>query len=271
MTPLIEFLRDPQAADGLNIVIELLMAITLVSVRIQAFLYLSPFFNRMAMMRIVRLGFILALSIILVPQTYETIQDTPDFQKKFLALVIKEFVIGLVCGAVMWMPVRGLELTGVILDTQRGNMQALTQEPVLQAQTTPTAVFLLQMFSGYFFASGGFRLVETTLFKSAEIWAFTDPFPEWDEETLFLLVELTGILLFSAVAFALPIAGLMILADIVIAFIARSAPTLNALTFGMPVKSFILMIMLFFYMEIAYPKLIHELSNALQHIENIAQ
>jgi type III secretory pathway component EscT len=35
--------------------------------------------------------------------------------------------------------------------------------------------------------------------------------------------------------------------------LAKSAPTLNALTFGMPVKSAILLIMLLFYIEIAFP------------------
>jgi len=61
----------------------------------------------------------------------------------------------------------------------------------------------------------------------------------------------------------------MLLADIAIALIARSAPTLNALTFGMPVKSGILLIMLVFYIDIAYPTVMDSFSRALQLTEQV--
>lgn len=257
--------------EGLDIATDFVMAMTLISVRMQAFLYLSPFFSKRAMLRTVRVGFILALSIILFPPTFETIQASPDFQQQFLGLVFKEFLIGLVLGVVMWMPIRGLDLTGTILDTQRGSMQAQGLDVVFGGQTTPTAIFLLQVFSGYFFAAGGFQIVEATLFRSAEIWPFTSVLPPFSEETVFRLVELAGILFFTAVALAIPISALMLLADLVIAFIARSAPTLNALTFGMPIKSFILCIMLYFYIDVAYPKLLGELEGALALVRDLLQ
>ncbi len=254
---------------GLDIATDFMMTLTLISVRIQAFLYLSPFFTRRAMLRVVRVGFILALTIILLPATYETVRNTPDFRQQFLALTIKELVIGLVLGLVMWMPVRGLELTGVLLDTQRGNTQAMSMEMVFGAQSTATAVFLLQLFTGYFFAVGGFRIIQTTLFRSAEIWPFTEAMPLFDPKNIFMMVDLAGVLIFSAVALAIPIAALMFLADIVIAIIAKGAPSLNALTFGMPVKSFIMSIMLFFYVEIAYPRIMIELERSLEMVRNL--
>ena len=125
------------------------------------------------------------------------------------------------------------------------------------------------MFSGYFFAVGGLRLVEQTLFRSAEIWPFTAVLPPFSDETIFQLLELAGVLIFSAIALAVPISALMLLADVVIGFIARNAPTLNALTFGMPVKSSIMCIMLFFYLDIAYPKLIEQLEQTLELIEGL--
>lgn len=88
---------------------------------------------------------------------------------------------------------------------------------------------------------------------------------------MFKMVELTGVLFFSAIVVAIPIAALMMLADIIIAFLARSAPTLNALTFGMPVKSFIMCIMLFFYLDIAYPRLIAQLEGALEQVQRILE
>jgi type III secretion protein T len=268
MTPEELFLAVDQG-EGLDIATDFVMTLTLISVRIQAFLYLSPFFSRRAMLRIVRMGFIIGMAIILFPATFETVRATQDLRQSFLALVAKEFIIGLVLGVVMWMPVRGLELTGTLLDTQRGSMQAQGLEVVFGGQSTPTAIFLLQLFTGYFFAVGGFQIVQMTLFKSAEIWPFTEALPPFDEGTVFLLVELAGVLFFSAIALAIPISALMLLADIVIAFIAKNAPTLNALTFGMPVKSFIMCIMLFFYLEIAYPRIMADLERALELVRNL--
>jgi type III secretion protein T len=263
-----DLLLAVEQGEGLDIATDFLMAITLISVRIQAFLYLSPFFSRRAMLRVVRVGFILAMTIILLPATFETVRNTPDFQQQFLALTFKELIVGLVLGFLMWMPVRGLEFTGVLLDTQRGNTQAMGTEVVFGGQSTPTAIFLLQLFTGYFFAVGGFQIIQTTLFRSAEIWPFTKAMPLFEPKNVVLMVDLAGVLIFSAVALAIPIAALMFLADIVIALIARNAPTLNALIFGMPVKSFIMCIMLFFYIEIAYPRIMIELERSLEMVRN---
>ncbi len=248
---------------------DFIMALTLVGARIQAFLYLSPFFNSKAMMRTVRLGFVLALSILLVPHVFEDIQADQSVADRFLPLIMKEFLLGMVLGMIVWMPIRGLELTGVILDTQRGSTQAQGLDVVFGAQTTPTSIFLLQIFSGFFFAIGGFRMVQIILFSAAESWPFTATLPPLSDGATYLFIEFAGVLFFSAFVFALPISGLMVLADIVIAFVARSAPTLNALTFGMPVKSALLVVMLFFYMDIAFPRLINSLGEALAVLEEV--
>ena len=270
MTPE-DLIRAVNQGEGLDIAQDVIMTLVLISVRMQAFLYLSPFFGRSAMSRTVRAGFVLALSIVLFPTTFSTIRFDPDFREVFFGLVFKEILIGLILGVVMWMPVRGLDLTGTLLDTQRGSTQAMGSDVVFGGQTTTTAVFLLQVFSGYFFAVGGFRLIQNTLFRSADIWPFAEPLPLIDPNTVYKLVELAGAMFFTAIALAIPISALMLLADIVISFLARSAPTLNALTFGMPVKSFILSIMLFYYLDIAYPRIMTELDSALAVVRDLMQ
>ena len=93
--------------------------------------------------------------------------------------------------------------------------------------------------------------------------------PPLADQAAYAFIRLTGALLFTALVFALPISGFMVLADIAIAFVAKSAPTLNALTFGMPVKSAILMIMLFFYVDLAYPKLLDSFAGSLDMMESL--
>jgi len=248
-----------------------LVSITLIMSRLQAFFYLSPFFNKTSMPRIVRFGIIFSLVIILLPDTYLDISEDENIRKRFLYLVAKEVLIGLVMGLIIWSPIRGLELSGTILDTQRGSMQPIGTDAVFMAQATPTTVLLLQLFSGYFFASGGYGIVQTAIFDSASIWRFVDPAPPLNSQSLIEVLKLAGYLFFSALAFALPISALMLLSDFIIAFIAKTAPTLNALTFGMPVKTGILCFMLFFYIEVAYPKLMISFQYTLQELDRALQ
>ncbi|WP_282096260.1 EscT/YscT/HrcT family type III secretion system export apparatus protein [Epibacterium ulvae] len=247
----------------------LLMSVVLIIARIQAFLYLSPFFGKSAMTRTVRLGVILSLSFLLAPKVYIEFQTDPEKAQVFVALIFKEILLGLLLGVLMWLPVRSLELAGVLIDTQRGSTQAMGMDVIFGVQTMPTAQLLLQLFSGFFFAVGGTKIIATVLFSSAEIWPLAETLPDLQLGAAPIFINLAGVLIFSAVSFVLPISFFMVLTDIVIAYIARSAPTLSALTFGMPIKSAVASILLIFYLDIAFPRLIEMFMDATNHLEDV--
>ncbi|MEM9147431.1 MAG: flagellar biosynthetic protein FliR [Pseudomonadota bacterium] len=249
-----------------------LMSAVLVMVRMLAFTYISPFFGAKAMGRIVRVGFLLTLSFVLAPPVFTEFKSDPALADQFVLLVLKELLIGLVLGALVWMPIHGLEVAGVVLDTQRGSTMAQDFNVVFSSpQATPTAILISQIFSGFFFSIGGLLMIETVLFDSMAIWPPTEPLPPLDKDVAVLFGALAGSLLFTAIVFALPISGFMLLADIGIAFIARAAPSLNALTLGMPVKSAVLIFMLFFYMDIAFPRLIEGLGESMAVVRLVLQ
>lgn len=247
----------------------IVIALVLVTARFAAFFAASPLFSRTAMTRSIRLGIALAMAMMCAPMVAAGIaaQDNPP--DILVYLVIKEFVFGFFLGTVLWLPVRGLELAGVIIDTQRGSTQAQDFDVVFTTQTTPTAILLAQIFAGYFFSSGAFLLVLNMLFDSVSIWSPADPFPRFTDNALPLMIRFAGNLFFAALSVVLPILGFMFLADIVIAFLARSAPSLNALTFGMPVKSAVALIMLIVYLNIIYPKMIETLEHGLEMISQV--
>ncbi|WP_424978268.1 EscT/YscT/HrcT family type III secretion system export apparatus protein [Leisingera sp. S232] len=241
----------------------------LVMARFTGYFAVSPFFSKRAMGRSVRLGFILAAAFICAPPVVMELHSTPELGRNLHTLVIKEFILGFLLGVLTWLPVRGLEFAGVVLDTQRGSTQAQDYDVIFAAQTTPTAILLAQTFSAYFFTSGGLLMVLTMLFESTRIWPPAAPFPEISANSSALLIQFAGILFVTALAVAMPISGFMIIADIVIAFLARSAQSLNALTFGMPVKSGIMLILLFFYLEIVYPKIMMTFGETLAMMSKV--
>ena len=227
----------------------------LVVARFIGFFAVSPFFGKRAMGRSVRLGFILAAAFTCVPPVVVELYSAPEIGRNLHVLVLKEFTLGFLLGVLTWLPVRSLEFAAVVLETQCGSTQAQDHDVIFEAQTTPTAILLAQTFSAYFFTSGGLLMVLTLLFESTRIWPPAAPFPEISANSSTLLIQFGGIFFVTALAVAMPISGFMVIADVVIAFLARSAQSLNALTFGMPVKSAIMLVMLFFYLETVYPKI----------------
>lgn len=241
--------------------------------RFSGFLAISPFFSRRSMPQIVRFGVILAASFPIVPglagEIAAHVAKEQGAFPSYPLMIVKELALGLFLGALTWLPVRGLELAGAILDTQRGATQGEEFDVVFSSQTTPTAVFLSQLFAGYFFSAGLFLMVLNLLYQSLSIWPPMEPFPPITRETMTLFIRFAGTVYFTAMVLVLPIAGFMLLSDICIAFLARSAPTLNALTLGMPVKSAVLMIMLIFYIGVVYPDTGETLITSLQMLKQV--
>jgi len=218
--------------------------------------------------------FILSIVLIIIrlitgPSTYEALTSDTTKIAKYLFLAVKELLIGLMLGILVWLPIRGLEFAGVVFDTQRGSTTAQDYDVVFNTQTTPTAILFSQIFSGYFFASGGFLVICMILFNSISIWPPTEMLPTIDSDSISSFIVIASSVFFTALVISLPISGFLFLADITIAFVAKTAPSLNALSFGMPVKSAVLLIMLMFYMEIAFPKVTEEFQSALYNLQKV--
>ncbi|TPW28843.1 EscT/YscT/HrcT family type III secretion system export apparatus protein [Martelella alba] len=247
----------------------IIYCLVLVICRFYAFFALSPFFSKYAMTGFVRMGVIVCVSLLVVPSAYaEAMTMDSSLTIKF-AFALKELALGFLLSILTWLPVRGLEMAGVILDTQRGATQSQSFDPIFSEQTTPTSIFLAQVFSGYFFAYGGFLMVLMTVYKSFELWPVLQPFPTIEIDHVLLYLQMAGHVFFSAVVLIAPIAGFMLIADIAIAFLARSAQSLNALTLGMPVKSAILFIVLMFYCGILFPRTMETFSQALDMMSKV--
>ncbi|WP_299211327.1 flagellar biosynthetic protein FliR [uncultured Tateyamaria sp.] len=257
-------------AEGIDFgyIDEWIASLVLVSARITAFLQTSPFFNNRAMPRIVRAGLILALGTFIAPGY---VPDDHIAFEQFLSLVVKEAILGFVLGVMTWLPIRGLELSGVILDTQRGSTTAEDFDVIFNAQTTPTALFLSQVFSGFFFASGGLVIIHAVIFDSLEIWSIYAMLPPLSSDAAYVFLSFASRLFVVALLIALPIAGFMFIADVVIAIISKSAPSLNAMAFGMPIKSIILVIMLIYFVDLAYPEILKILTESLEALRAVFQ
>lgn len=234
--------------------------------RLAGFFVMSPFFTRQAVPGLVLVSLMISLSVIVAPNVFEAALTT-GFSGSLIALGLKEFIIGVIIGTAAWFPVRAIELTGVIVDTQRGATMAEDFNPAGGGQTTLTAKFLSQAFLAYFFASGGFLFVITVLYGSYSVW----PIQSFLPENSFIRItdsyfRLVGNYLTEAILLAVPMVGMMLLVDIVIVYLAKKAQELNPLVFGMPVKTTVMLIVLIYYIEAAFPVIMDSLEVSFHSI-----
>ncbi|WP_299640973.1 type III secretion system export apparatus subunit SctT [uncultured Tateyamaria sp.] len=246
-----------------------LIGLALSSARIAGIVYASPFLSRKSSTGIVRSAFVVALAITVTPSA------TPDIasmegQHDLVFLLLKEIIIGLLLGFAIWLPVRSIEIAGVLLDTQRGSTMAQDFNVVSgSSQATPTAILLEQIFSGWFFTMGGLLVFIDFVFTSYQIWPILEKAPYFDQTFAPVFLDLTGSLLLTSIIFIMPISGFLLIIDIAVAYLAKVAPTINALTFGMPAKSLVVVISLMVYIAILMPIAFDGFGDGLHNLPRI--
>lgn len=247
----------------------LFLSFVLVAARVRAFMFVSPFFGPKAMSGIVRMGFIVAIASFAVPNSYIAIKElSPDYVPFFI-LLAKELFVGLILAVFLWMPIRSIELAGTVMDSQVGGSIGEDFDPITNTQSTTTANLLIKIFTGYFFAAGGFLIALDLLFNSYLIWPPSETFPLVTEVAVSAFIDTAGSIFLLALVLAIPVMGFMFLVDISVAYIAKSAPSLNALIFAMPVKAIVLVVMLGSYISLVFPQIFKIFKEALTYTENV--
>ena len=255
MTPPFGALLSGAGADGAAATAQMMAAmevLALSGVRVAAFFAISPFTGR-GLPASVRGGLVVAIALLLAPVTAAGLKASGPAGPLLFA---KEALLGLVLGLLAWTPVRSLELAGVLLDTQRGATTAEDFNPLYDAQTTPASQFLMQAFSGFFFASGGLLVALGLVLSSLQAWPVAAAAPQLTREGAAIYAATAGQLFLFGLVYAAPILGFMLLADLAIGFIAKQAPQIEALTFGMPVKSLIMLFTMLFSLDLLYPMIL---------------
>ena len=134
------------------------------------------------------------------------------FEMNFMALLLKEIMIGAILGFASSVPLAIALAGGGIIDFYRGAMIG-SPDPSGGEATSYGSVFAILTL--WLFASiGGFQIVTGTIYQSYDIWTVNSKFPTFDPGADALLLVLENILL-GAVVLAGPLLIIMFLSDII--------------------------------------------------------
>jgi type III secretion protein T len=233
----LEEIAQPGVAVLLGLGREALTALLLSAARMVGILLVLPAFSRNLIPGLVRTGIAFGLVALLVPTVFldPALPSLGLFE--LAALLIKETAVGTFIGLAFSIPFFGVEAAGFFIDNHRGAAIAGSLDPLSGSESSPLGILFLQVYTAYFFTTGGFLLMLGVVYDSYALWPVLSFWPELPPEIVDFALGLLDKVVRLAVLLAGPIIIVMFLAELGLALISRFAPQLNVFVLAMPVKS----------------------------------
>ena len=185
---------------------------------------------------IIRNGLMITLAIPIFPLVYnsQVLNDTNNLC--FLMLIFKEIFIGFLIGFSAAIPFWAIDISGFIIDNMRGASMASVFNPLIGQQTSLFGLLFNQIFSVLFLITGGLNILLQSLYHSF----ITIPIDQNIKLNKSFIIFLKGewALMFKmGISFAMPAIIIMLMIDIALGLVNRSAQQLNVFFLAMPIKS----------------------------------
>lgn len=228
---------------SLNNVVLALFDIFILSLRLGSFLVAAPFFGSQMVPLNVRIIFSFMLAFFLYGWV-----EVPTFLEYQYALLIPviffEIVIGLTAGLIFSIAFSAAALAGEKIAATSGLSFALQVDPSTGTQSPVIGQFLTLFLLVVFFASDVHLLV---FFHMLNSYAVLPIGSILQVEILYSAIFGASNTMFqNAVLIMLPIVGYILLINLVVGIITRSAPQLNLFSFGFPITILSTIVILFF-------------------------
>ena len=214
----------------------------LAAMRLAPIVSLAPFFGS-KIPGAVKMGFLVAISVIFFPQLVVTSKALVGFNMEFIFLCIKELFIGLILGILVSIPFYMAESAGITIDFMRGSSSLQVTNPMTQSQASDIGVLynlvLIVMFYQidgpfYFFNA----VFDSYLILPADAWLpvtfFQFNHPLW--QTIW---DLTNRVMAVGIQLAAPSLLAILMTEMFLGIANRLAPQVQIAFLGMSLKSLV--------------------------------
>ena len=158
-------------------------------------------------------------------------------------IIVKEISIGLAAGLIMTIWFSAAALAGEKIASTAGLGFAAQMDPASGAQTPVVSQILNLLLVVLFLSLDAHLLVISIILKSYEI----SPIAYSPDLSVLVAsgIEAAGMMFFAAAMIMLPVITLLLMINITIGVVTRSAPTLNLFSFGFPITIFSVIFLLY--------------------------
>lgn len=229
--------------------------------RMLALMSSAPLLSHTSVPVPVRIGLAVLLTILVAP-TLPVMAAVSPLSATGMLLIMQQVIAGIALGLAMQLAFAAVSLAGDMIGLQMGLSFAVFIDPQNSDQTPIIGGFLSMLLMLVFTAINGHLMVISALVESFQAFPV-----KVDGMTGFHWHQLAaaGSQVFSAgLQIALPVIGAMMLANLALGVLTRTAPQLNLFAVGFPITVIVGLLMLFFGMPYLLPVLEHVLMDGLR-------
>lgn len=235
-------------AQAVNAVASTVQSVALSAPRLVALFIVLPVFGRQATTRIVRNGFAILLAVFVAPAVHPSPQET--LSALTLLIAAKEVLIGLLMalcfGPVLW----ALQNAGHLIDYQAGWSNAGVYDPISGTEDGPAAGFLNHLAVAVFLFGGGFQAMVGWTLDSFRLWPVESMLPNVSAALGEFAITQGDTILAATVKIASAVTMVLVLAELGLGLVSRSAPQLSVFTVAPPLKSGLAVLMMVLLLQL---------------------
>ncbi|MFZ5648350.1 MAG: flagellar biosynthetic protein FliR [Bacillota bacterium] len=213
---------------------ELVITFLLVFARMGAFLVTSPVFGGQYTPGPVKAGMAFVISLVLLPHIVPPQHDVTGGLFGFSLEVIREIGVGLLMGFICNMVLQVLNILGQLFDLHIGLMMSNIFDPVTGGQATLTAKFLYLLGIVLFFILDGHHMLLAGMAKSFQIVPLGAAV--FNGSGALVIIKSFARMVTVAVQLSAPIIAVILIIDVCLGLLGRTAPQMNIFMLGFPVK-----------------------------------
>ena len=252
----------------LNELIEYLFIFFLSSIRLSSFLLSSPFLGSRNIPLSVKIVFAMVLSFFNFGYVSD-LEINNNLLDNILTIVFVEILIGVASGLTLTIWFSAASMAGEKIAASTGLGFSALVDPETGGQTPVLSVVMDLFLLTIFVSLNGHLLAIDFIMKSNEILELGSRLPSM--ALIGAGIEAAGAMFYAAGLVMLPVVGALMLSNVAVGVITKSAPQLNLFSFGFPISLILAFLILFLSARSIGGTFAELTNNALSTLESILE
>ncbi|NLI94184.1 MAG: flagellar biosynthetic protein FliR [Peptococcaceae bacterium] len=194
---------------------------------------IAPVFGARGVPGMVKLGLAASLSLVLFPLVLAKQPAIPNELFPYIAIIVKEILIGLALGFVMNLVTAIMQGAGQLIDFQIGFLMGNTIDPINGMQSPMTGSFLMVLTTMLLLATNAHHYIIAAMARSYDFLPIN---PSGITHGAAFYIEITARVIVLSLQIAMPVFGALFLADVGVGLLSKTVPQLNMFSVIFPVK-----------------------------------
>lgn len=203
---------------------------------------LAPVFGARGVPSMVKVGFAGSITVVLYPLISAMNPSIPTSLLPYIATVLKEVLVGLVIGFVIYTFTAILEGAGQLVDLQMGFSMGASIDPIYGVQSPMMGNFQVVLATMLLLATNAHYYLIAAMVKS---YAYIPINPSKLPGGYLYYAQLVGNVFALSIQLALPVFGALLVSDVGVGLLSRTVPQLNIFAVVFPVKIVLGLVILF--------------------------